>query len=356
MKIALLTDTHWGARNDSLSFLEYFHRFYDNVFFPYVREHNIQNCIHLGDIVDRRKYINFNTLRALKYRFVEQLRDMGVDFKVIIGNHDVMYRNTNEVNAMHEIFGDSDYVQYFDSPETIAPDGCEILVMPWINRENYADAMKAIKETPAQICFGHLEVNGHLMMPGVYCDHGIPQDAFKKFEMVCSGHFHHRNTIGNVTYLGCPYEMNWSDYNQAKGFHIFDTDTRELTFIRNPYKMYHKLWYDDEEQTDVPSVDLSELKDSYIKVIVQSKTNPYWFDMFMDRVYKADPEHVQIVDDHKNLDKVPDEEIVDEAEDTLTILNKYVDSIPDKEVDDKAKAQLSVLLHGLYNDAIHMEA
>ena len=150
--------------------------------------------------------------------------------------------------------------------------------------------------------------------------------------------------------------MNWSDYNQAKGFHIFDTDTRELTFIRNPYKMYHKLWYDDEEQTDVPSVDLSELKDSYIKVIVQSKTNPYWFDMFMDRVYKADPEHVQIVDDHKNLDKVPDEEIVDEAEDTLTILNKYVDSIPDKEVDDKAKAQLSVLLHGLYNDAIHMEA
>ena len=354
MKIALLTDTHWGARNDSLVFLEYFHRFYDNVFFPYLLENGITHVIHLGDIVDRRKFINYNILRALKYRFVARLEEMGIDFKVIIGNHDVMYRNTNEVNAMHEIFGDSDYVQYFDKPTTIETGGCYVLLMPWINKENYEDAMTAIKDTPAQVCFGHLEVNGHLMMPGVFCDHGIPQTAFKKFELVCSGHFHHRNTIGNVTYLGCPYEMNWSDYNHKKGFHTFDTDTRALSFIPNPYKLYHKVWYNDEEKDDVPTLDTSELSGSYIKVIVQSKTNPYWFDMFMDRIYKCDPEHVQVVDDHKNLDKVSEEDIVDEAEDTLTILNKYVDSIPDK--DDKAKAQLSVLLHNLYNDAIHMEA
>jgi predicted phosphodiesterase len=356
MKIALITDTHWGARNDSLNFLEYFHTFYDDVFFPYLDKNNIKNVVHLGDVVDRRKFINYNILRALKYRFVDELKKRDIDFRVLIGNHDVVYRNTNEVNAMHEIFGDDSFVKSYERAETIKFDGCDVLLVPWINRENYDHSMKAIQETAAQVCFGHLEVNGHLMMPGVYCDHGISQSLFKRFEMVFSGHFHHRNTIGNVTYLGCPYEMNWSDYNHKKGFHIFDTDTRALTFIPNPHKMYYKFWYDDEGKDDAPTIDTSEFKGSYIKVIVQSKTNPYWFDMLMDRIYKADPEHVQVVDDHKNLDKVTEEDIIDEAEDTLTILNKYIDSIPSKEVDKAEKARLSVLLHGLYTEAVHMEA
>ena len=54
MKIALITDTHWGARNDSVIFADYFSKFYDNVFFPYIDDHNIKTCIHLGDVVDRR--------------------------------------------------------------------------------------------------------------------------------------------------------------------------------------------------------------------------------------------------------------------------------------------------------------
>ena len=58
MKIALLNDTHFGARNDSLIFDDYFYKFYDNIF-SYLKEHNIKTLIHLGDIVDRRKFINF---------------------------------------------------------------------------------------------------------------------------------------------------------------------------------------------------------------------------------------------------------------------------------------------------------
>ena len=37
MKIALLNDTHFGARNDSNIFDEYFYKFYDNIFFPYLK-------------------------------------------------------------------------------------------------------------------------------------------------------------------------------------------------------------------------------------------------------------------------------------------------------------------------------
>jgi len=94
MKIALITDTHWGARNDSVIFSEYFSKFYDNVFFPYIDDHNIKTCIHLGDVVDRRKYINFKTANDLRENFVERLWKMGVVTHVIIGNHDIFYKKT----------------------------------------------------------------------------------------------------------------------------------------------------------------------------------------------------------------------------------------------------------------------
>ena len=41
MKIAILNDTHAGARNSSEIFLDYFGRFYSEVFFPYCEKHGI---------------------------------------------------------------------------------------------------------------------------------------------------------------------------------------------------------------------------------------------------------------------------------------------------------------------------
>ena len=102
MKIALINDTHWGARGDSLTFMNYFRKFYDNVFFPYLEEHNIKTLIHLGDVVDRRKFINFKILNDLRTNFVERLWKLGIDTHIIIGNHDTFHKNTNELNSLQE--------------------------------------------------------------------------------------------------------------------------------------------------------------------------------------------------------------------------------------------------------------
>ena len=355
MKIALVTDTHWGIRNDSITFLEYFHKFYDNIFFPYLDENKISTVIHLGDIVDRRKYINYVILNSLKDRFINKLRERDIDFHVIIGNHDVTYKNTNDINAIGELFGGrgDDYITWYENSTEVEFDGCKIFIQPWINNNTYEDSLVAMQKTDAQILFGHLEIAGHLLAPGMVSDHGMRPEMFKKFDMVLSGHFHHKNTKGNITYLGCPYELMWSDYNQVRGFHIFDTDTRELTFIRNPYKMFQKVWYNDKGKSyeDVVDIDYGAYAQTSLKVIVQEKTNPYWFDVYMDRLYKMDPVHVQIVDDHKHLDKVAEEDIIDEAEDTQTILNKYVDGIETP----VNKKKLNVLLQNLYKEALQME-
>ena len=355
MKIALITDTHWGARNDSQVFMNYFKRFYEEMFFPYLEEHNIKTCIHLGDVVDRRKFINYRILKDLRENFINRLWKMGVDTHIIIGNHDTFYKNTNEVNSIAELFttfdGDIEPWMY-PEPKEVEFDGLKILMMPWICPENHERAMSAIQNTSAQILMGHLEIMGIEQHLGSWNHSGIDASVFSKFDMTMSGHFHHKSTNGNIYYLGNPYEITWADYNDPRGFHIFDTETRELEFIRNPFSMFYKIYYDDDEKTmeQVVQQDFSIYKDCYVKVIVTNKINQYWFDMMMDNLYKADIAHVMIVENFIDTD-IDDDDLVNEAEDTLTILGKYVEGL-NVEVD---KNELDTLLKNLYSDALNVE-
>jgi len=353
MKIALITDTHWGARGDSPAFAEYFNRFYYEQFFPYLAANGISRIFHLGDIVDRRKYINFVTARHLR-KFVEHCDSSGIRLDVIIGNHDTSFKNTNEVNSMRELFEHSTYdIHYYSDADVVNVDGTDIAVLPWICSGNYEESMQFINNTNAQILFGHLELAGFEMYKGAINDHGFSASLFDKFDVVCSGHFHHKSTRGNINYLGAPYEMSWSDYNDPRGFHVFDTDTRELTYIRNPLTMFNKIHYHDQDKTldDIMAVDWDHYKGSYVKLIVHTKTNPYWFDMFVDKIEKAGVLDLQVVDDNLNLQLEDDGDIVSEAEDTLTVLNKVVEQV-DSRVDKKV---LYNFLSTLYNEALSVE-
>ena len=349
MKIALITDTHFGARNDNTAFLDYFEKFYEKQFFPTLLERGIDTIIHLGDIVDRRKYISYVTLRRMKDMFIDKCNEHNINLHVIIGNHDVPYKNTNEINSMMELFRDTG-ISYYSEPETLTFDGHDILLMPWINNQNYAAAIDAMKNTPAQVMFGHLEVQGAFMDRGNRNEHGMEVATFDKFEVVCSGHFHHKNKIGNVQYLGCPYEITWIDYQDPKGFHVYDTDTRELEFVRNPYSMFHKVFYSDDGKTveEVLDFDFDVYNNTFVKVIKQNCDNPYWFDLFMDRMMKVNPINIQVVDDNLNLNLDSEDDIVDEAEDTITIMSKYIESMPEN----IPKKKLDNLMRTLYNEAM----
>jgi DNA repair exonuclease SbcCD nuclease subunit len=350
MKIALITDTHFGARNDNIDFLNYFERFYNEIFFPTLISERIDTIIHLGDIVDRRKYISYITLRRMKDMFIDKCNEHGISLHVLIGNHDVPYKNTNDVNSMNELFNGS-HVNYYSEPTTVDFGGQPILLMPWINAQNYDTAVSTMDDTPAQVMMSHLEVCGAFMDRGTKSEHGMDVDTFKRFETVYSGHFHHKNKIGNVQYLGAPYEMTWIDYQDTKGFHIYDTETREVEFVRNPYSIFHKIFYNDADKTVkelVDDVDVDIYANVYVKVIKINCDNPYWFDLFMDKLYKSNPVQIQVVDDNLNLNLKSEDELVDEAEDTLTIMSKYIDKMSGN----IPKKKLDFLMRSLYNEAI----
>lgn len=351
MKIALVTDSHWGVRNDSAAFADYFKQFYDNVFFPYLEENNIDTIIHLGDIVERRKYINFVTASRLENDFVRVAHNRGINVFYIVGNHDCFYKNTNEINSMEQLYGNRAYstMQVVTHPTEVTLDGCNIVLMPWMCQDNMDKSIQLISNTKAQILMGHLELSGFEMYKGNVIDHGMDTSIFEKFDVVCSGHYHHKSSKGNIHYLGCPYEITWSDYGDQKGFHIFDTESRDLTFISNPYKMFNKIHYDDvnNDMNIIANNVLEQYNGTYVKVIVHNKSNPYIFDMFIDRLEKIEPLGIQVVEDNLHLNLEDDEDIINEAEDTLSILKKFVNNI-EINVD---KKDVERFLGELYNEA-----
>src|SRR6056300_770112 len=223
MKIALITDTHFGARNDNLAFNDYFYKFWEETFFPYIEEHGIDTVIHLGDVMDRRKFVSYKIAQDFRQRFIQKFVDMGVNLHMLVGNHDTFYKNTNDVNSLGELIeGIYSGITCYPNPTTIGIDG----------------------------------------------------NFLRKFDTVFSRHFHKKSDNGHIYYLGNTYQMTWADNNCPKGFHIFDTETRELERIVNTYTIFEKVYYD-ETTVDYDKFDVSKLKEKFVKIIVVNKKDFY---------------------------------------------------------------------------------
>jgi DNA repair exonuclease SbcCD nuclease subunit len=301
MKIPILTDTHFGVRNDSALFLDYFMDFFHEVFFPYVEQNGISVVIHAGDILDRRKYVNFSTLNRVGSEFLDVLfKKHGIVMHCIPGNHDTYYKNTNDVNCMKELFAKQypDNFIYYDKPEVINLNGMDIALLPWINQDNEKESLEFIKTAAASWLVGHLELKGFEVLRGVIHEFGMDHKIFDRYEQVLSGHYHIRNEKDNVKYLGSPYQMTFNDAGDVKGFWVIDTDTRDLEFIENPKTMFHVLRYDDSNNNyeNMKSY-CSQFEKKYVKIFVAEKTKPQILDELVDTMYSEGVHNLTVIED-----------------------------------------------------------
>jgi predicted phosphodiesterase len=319
MKIAIFTDTHWSARKSSRHLHDYFELFYKNIFFPALEEQGVEIVVHMGDAFDNRKSIDFWGLDWTRRVVLEPLRKYEVH--MIVGNHDIFLRNSTEINAPELLLKDYPNIKTYSSPTNTKVGGIDMTFIPWICSENYDETLKVIKKSKAKIAMGHLElqgfrVNKHLIME----EHGLDPNIFTKFQKVFSGHYHTRSDNGRIFYLGNPYEMYWTDVNDTRGFHIFDTETLEHTPINNPYKLFYNIYYED---TPHQMFDATEYANKIVKVIVRKKSKQKEFDKFIDKLYKVGIQDLKIVE---NFDIQENEDfVIDEEENTISILNRYID-------------------------------
>lgn len=332
MKIAVLCDTHAGVRNDSGVFLDNAKKFYHNILFPTMEARGITKIIHLGDILDRRKYINFVTASRLRTDFMEPLRDKGFSIDHILGNHDVYYKDTNAISGVYELFGNSTFpITIIDRVAEREYGSLPILCVPWITEDNQADTVRTIKGSRARVCFGHLELTGFEMSRGNIMKHGIDSELFEQFEVTASGHFHHPSERGPIRYLGAMGQFDWGDNEDSRGFHIFDTDTLQFEHIGNPYEMFHRVEYDDDGLSDGELISLLNIPDfikgTYVKVIVKRKTNPVIFDRFIQAIEEMGVADLQIEEEYINVEISKALELTAQSEDTSEIIRDYINYI-----------------------------
>ena len=319
MKVAIITDTHWSARKASRHLHDYFELFYKNVFFPALEENNVEAVIHMGDAFDNRKSIDFWGLDWTRKVVLNPLSKY--ETHMIVGNNDIFLRNSTEINAPELLLKDYPNIKTYKSPTNTKVGGLDMTFIPWICSENYDETLKIINKSKAKVAFGHLELQGFRVNRNLIMeDHGTDPKIFDKFTKVFSGHYHTRSNNGKVFYLGNPYEMYWTDVNDTRGFHIFDTETLEHTPINNPYKLFYNIYYED---TPYQLFDTTEYENKIVKVIVRKKSKPKDFEKFIDKLYTAGIQDLKIVE---NFDIQENEDFeIDEEENTMSILNRYID-------------------------------
>lgn len=353
MKVVILGDCHIGARNDNLAFMNYHMSFFEKQLFPFLKQNKINKIIQLGDIFDRRKFVNFQILNEWKSRVFDWLRDNDIQMDIIIGNHDIYYRNTNKVNSPALLLKDYDNITSYVDCTEVDIQGTNVLYVPWINDGNEKETMKVVKKTKASVAMGHFEFSGFEMDKGHKHEGGMNAAAFKKFDTVLSGHFHHKSDNGHIFYLGVPYQITWIDHDSPKGFHLWDPQTLDLEFIPNIDTIFKKVVYNDDGSVEDywKTVDTAGVAKCYVKVIIINKKDLYGFDRFMTKLYALDPAELKIIENTADFDaeNIHDEDL--KIEDTSVMLEQYIDAA-DTDLD---KPRLKRFIKQLFTEAQHIE-
>jgi hypothetical protein len=273
---------------------------------------------------------------------------------IILGNHDTVHKNTNEVNSLKEVFGFFvNSIDIITEPRELTYGSMKIGALPWIAPDNIVESMKFLERTDAKVLISHLELAGFEMMKGMpVAVHGMESTPFQKFDAVYSGHYHTKSSKGNIHYLGTPFELTWADCHDPKYFHILDTETGELTPVHNPLTIHKKIYYDDSvKKPDIEVLERLKLQDCFVKLFIVKKTDFYHFDQYFQKLQAQNPYDLKIAETFEEERAVDDTEETEPTENTQSLLEHYVDKLET----DLDKTCLKQKLIALFTEAQSLE-
>ena len=340
-RVAILTDTHFGIRKGSQIFHNYFEKFYHDTFFPTIDKEGIDTIIHMGDVFDVRKGIDYWSLEWAKRVFFDPCAERGINLHIIVGNHDIFYRQNLSLNAPTLNLAEYTNITTYSSPQTVKIKGTDVFMIPWVCEDNAEEFIKQRDESKAKLALGHLEIAGFYANSTFQSQSGMDHLALKQFDQVFSGHFHKRNSSGNISYLGNTYQLYWNDVGEDRGFTIYDLKSGEQVWVKNPNTMFHKIYYNEAEPK---LINHNKYKDTYLKIIVEGKSTPKKLNMLVDKLQKVGVHDVNVIE---NFDLSIDGDENIESEDTLTTLTNYVNAM-DGNVN---KESLVSIFSTLYSEA-----
>lgn len=357
-RVPIITDTHLGCRAEHKIIAENQEYFWDSIFWPAIdAAGDVTDILHLGDLCDRRKYINLEMLQRGKEHIFEPARARGIKFHWVLGNHDIYHKNDLSINAAEAFREFENLVVYKQATELTFNDK-RILLLPWICDENYQDSMDKLANFDGAAVAGHLELAGFEMYKGVPNNHGASTEPYRHVPLVMTGHYHHKSNRGNIHYLGSPFEMSWADYGDKRGFHWWTPETNTLELVENTEHLYYRYVYDDEAtgksqayvNDAITEIRKDNIKGKIVKILVKSKTQPIWFDAYIDAIQRMGVFDIQIVEDlaawNTETESLEDD---DNTMDSLTMISWYIDN--QTWPSDGTKKAVKDLMNELYTEA-----
>ena len=343
-KIVIIGDMHIGARNSNKTVEKWQNKFFDDLFFPYLKEHNIKHVFQLGDFFDNRKWLNVQSIDNMIDHVIKPSQELGLDWKVLVGNHDIPLKNTLKGHTPGIMLKHYPEFSVIDKPETVDIDGVNFTFVPWICKENEDDISNVIKHG-GDIILGHFEVAGAVMHPGAISHDGIAQSDFNKWKCVWSGHYHTQSLNGNIHYLGTPYQMSWSDATTKHGFWVYDTTDDSFEFVENKFRYFHRLYWN-----DGCNHDLSTIADGYVKITVQKKTDFEIFERFIDKVNFNSPFELKVIESYEEYNQENVQDLI-KVSTTEELIGEYIDEV----ATNTSKESIKDKMLQIYHEAMSIE-
>jgi DNA repair exonuclease SbcCD nuclease subunit len=337
-KTVVIGDLHFGIKMADERYLDYQMEEWKKFIDGYCRENDVNQIIILGDFFDNRNYLSVKMIDMVK----RNVLSYDMDFVLVVGNHDTLYRNTNAVTSPGLLFEYKDNVKVIDVVQEMYIDDVKCLMLPWMNKENINQSLAFVKKTAAEFCFAHLELNDFEMTSGIKCKNGLNASLFKKFKGVFTGHFHLVQDVGNIHYLGSFYQTTWTDCGDQKRIYLVKEDFNMVAvpMTRQIYKKIHLS-----KKVPISQEIVDSAADCYVKVYLNykmTKKEEKLLSKMADCGIKVD-----IIDLRLLLDE--DDGNIKE-EDFLEIFNGFMEI--QEELDPDLKTAISVLMKTTYNEAL----
>jgi DNA repair exonuclease SbcCD nuclease subunit len=264
MKFLVITDQHHGGRKNASWYRAQQNRFYEQQLFPYIEENDIEVVIDLGDFWDNRITVDIGVIANAQKNYFDRMKSLDVELVMLAGNHDLYNIQHNDVYSSEILLSGYDNIR-FVRDSIIDYDG-GIVLCPWLSPGNTSDIMLNISQRAPQTVFGHFELSGFR-----YNKKSPP--AIDKLDAgvfgninIFSGHFHERQRLGNISYVGSCFQQSWADANCDRGFGVFDTVTHKMEYVDNVFTTF----------IEVPFAEFdadADYTDKHVRVIVDADTD-----------------------------------------------------------------------------------
>lgn len=326
--VPILGDLHIGARSGNELYHEYFDLFFED-FFKFCDNNQVSSIIQTGDMFDVRKFVNTWCLDFFKEKFISKIVERDITCYVIVGNHDIHFRETLKVNTPSLVLSEwKDNFVVIDKPSEHLIDGkYSFLLVPWMAKSNRDDCEEAIKMSDADYMCGHFEFNDFPMHIGSNAKSHHKHTGYRKFKTIFSGHYHTKSQKDNVVYTGTPYELTWIDSGDKKGFFVLDDDGYE--FVENEHTLHEYVVYPERKNCHK----------KFIRAIADNVDDKKALESWKDDLIKSGPHDIKF---NEKTVVIQNEETIDvkNIKSTEVLLKEAVDDLETSLDKDKLKAMI----------------